>query len=353
MVIDDDPDNFDVVEALLDSENYQLYYAPSGQQALARLNSFQPDVILFDLMMPELDGLETCRRIKANPQWRAVPIIMVTALTAKEDLAECLAAGADDFMSKPINSLELRTRVNSMLRIKQQYDNVQALLQSREEMVNMLVHDLRNPIASIFLSAEIIRLPNMSPEKLQRKVDQLVIAGQQLQCLVDSLLTLAKLESNKMVLNYTEVDICQVCCSTIADFEAIAAQKELTLVGELPQPGTIIKVDAVIFRRVLDNLLSNAIKFSPSKTQVTLRAEYMQTGGAKVQVADFGPGVTPNLREKIFEKFEIGTTIPEISQIGLGLAFCKMAIEAHHGKITVEDNYPKGSIFTVLLDGLN
>ncbi len=349
LVIDDEPDNFDVVETLLDGENYLLHYAPSGQQALDRLNSFQPDVILLDVMMPDLDGIQVCRHIKADPQWLAVPIIMLTALTAKEDLARCLAAGAEDFISKPVNGVELRARVNSMLRIKQQHDNMQALLQMREDMVNMIVHDLRNPLASIVLCTEILRFPNLSLPKQQRKIDQIAIAAHQLQTLIDSLLIMAKLESGKMVLNYTCIDLCALCMSALADIEAIAAQKNLSLVSELPQPGGMIKVDAAIFRRILDNLLSNAIKFSPSNSQISLRVEYLLAGGAKVQVADSGSGVPQHLRQHIFEKYEIGNLMQEVSQIGLGLAFCKMAIEAHHGNILVEDNYPNGTIFTIYL----
>jgi two-component system, sensor histidine kinase and response regulator len=349
LVIDDEPDNFDVIETLLDGENYQLYYANSGQQALERLNSFQPDVILLDVIMPDLDGMEVCRRIKANPQWQAVPIIMITALSTKEDLAQCLAAGADDFISKPVNGVELRARVNSMLRIKQQYDRLQNLLQLREDMANMIVHDLRNPLASIVLCTEVLRLPNMSGEKLQRKVDQIAIAAQQLQSSIDSLLLLAKLQSDKMPLNYTEIDLCTLCTSALETVDAIASQKCLTLISEFPQPGSTIKVDITIFRRLLDNLLSNAIKFSPSNTQIILRAEYLENGSAKIQVTDFGSGIPKNLKESIFEKFEVGTTIQEVSQIGLGLAFCKMAIDAHHGIITVEENHPHGSIFTVFL----
>ena len=349
LVIDDEPDNFDVVETLLDGENYLLHYAPSGQQALSRLDSFQPDLILLDVMMPDLDGMEVCQRIKTDPQWQGVPIIMVTALTAKEDLAQCLATGADDFITKPVNGVELRARVHSMLRIKQQYDSMQVLLKLREDMVNMIVHDLRNPLASIILGAEILRFPGLSPKQQQGKIDQILIAGQQLQSLIDSLLIMAKLESGKMLLNYTEVDIYALCMSAVRDLEAIAAQKNLTLITELPKPGGILTVDAVIFRRVLDNLLSNAIKFSPSKSQVTLRVEYLTAGGAKVQVADSGSGVPEYLRQIIFQKYEIGTMMPEISQIGLGLAFCKIAIDAHGGTISIEDNYPYGSIFTVLL----
>lgn len=348
LVIDDEPDNFDVIETLLDSEDYQLHYAPSGQQAIHRLHTFQPDVILLDVMMPDLDGMKVCKSIKSDLKWQAVPIIMVTALTAKEDLAECIAAGADDFISKPVNGIELRARVQAMLRMKQHYDNLQSLLNLREDMVNMIVHDLRNPLASIVLSNEILRLPGLSLQQQQRKLDQITLASQQMQSLIDSLLIMAKLESGKMVLNYTELDLRGLCISALADFEAIAMQKNLNLVSDLPLSGGIVKADAPIFRRVLDNLLSNAIKFSPRNSQVTLKAEYL-TAGAKLQVLDFGSGVPKNLRQSIFEKYEIGKRMPEVSQIGLGLAFCKMAIEAHHGTITVEDNHPQGTIFTIFL----
>ncbi|MDZ8186429.1 MAG: hybrid sensor histidine kinase/response regulator [Nostoc sp. ChiSLP02] len=347
LVIDDEPDNFDVFETLLDGENYQLYYAPGGQQALNRLHSFQPDLILLDVMMPDLDGMEVCQRIKADPKWQAVPVIMVTALTAKEDLARCLATGADDFISKPVNGVELRARVNSMLRIKQQYDSLQVLLNLREDMVNTIVHDLRNPLTSIVLAAEILRFPSLSPKQQQAKIEQILLASGQLQSLIDSLLLMAKLESGKMVLNYSGVDLYRLCMSALKDFEAIATQKNITLISELPEPGGIVEVDALIFRRVLDNLVSNAIKFSPPNSQVTLRAEYLPAGGIKLQVADTGRGVPQELRKVIFEKYEVGTRMSEVSQIGLGLAFCKMAIEAHCGTIIIEDNYANGSIFTV------
>jgi len=132
LIIDDEADNFDVIETILGNQNYQLHYAASGQDAIAYLDTFQPDLILLDVMMPVMDGIEVCERIKALPAWQAVPIIMVTALHSKEDLAKCMNAGADDFISKPLNSLEFRARVSSMLRIKEQHD--------RLERANALIH---------------------------------------------------------------------------------------------------------------------------------------------------------------------------------------------------------------------
>ncbi len=146
LVIDDQPDNFDVIETLLHGEGYHLHYAPSGQRALDRLKYFQPDVILLDVMMPELDGIEVCRRLKAMPEWQSVPIIMVTALTAKEDLAQCLATGADDFISKPVNRLELQARVRSMFRIRQQQQALLSFNAVLEEKVQQRTAELQTMI---------------------------------------------------------------------------------------------------------------------------------------------------------------------------------------------------------------
>ena len=147
LIVDDEPDNFDTIEALLPSESYQLHYASCGEDAISALEKFAPDVILLDVMMPGLDGFEVCRRIKLMSQWQGVPIIMVTALSGKEDLARCLAAGADDFVNKPVNGLELRARVGSMLRIKKQYD----LIQSFSKLQRNNIHSLANNLNEIRL----------------------------------------------------------------------------------------------------------------------------------------------------------------------------------------------------------
>ncbi|WP_295621668.1 response regulator [Chamaesiphon sp. GL140_3_metabinner_50] len=142
LVVDDEPDNFDVIEALLPNESYTLHYANCGEDAIAYLDKFDPDLILLDVMMPGINGIEVCRRIKLMSQWQGVPIIMVTALSGKEDLARCLAAGADDFLHKPVNGLELRARVNSMLRIKKQHDRIQSFSKLQRNNIHSLANNL-------------------------------------------------------------------------------------------------------------------------------------------------------------------------------------------------------------------
>ncbi|TAE60848.1 MAG: hybrid sensor histidine kinase/response regulator [Nostocales cyanobacterium] len=347
LIIDDEPDNFDVIDALLDREGYELSYVANGEEALSLLKVFLPDVILLDVMMPQMNGIEFCQQFKSNSRWKHIPVIMVTALNSKEDLSQCIAAGADDFISKPVNGTELRSRVRSMLRIKQQYDSLQEALQLREDLSNMIVHDLRNPLTSIILAAEMLRIGNLSPERQHQKSHQILAAGQQLQSMIDSLLLMAKLDSGKLVLQRTNVDLSELCLSAASDFQTIISHKNLELVTELPHPGYSIKIDRHLFRRVIDNLLSNAIKFTKPNTKIVLHAEYTTPGKAKIQVADSGPGVKEELRQVIFEKYEIGSFKKAASQIGLGLAFCKMTVEAHGGKINVESNQPQGAIFTV------
>jgi two-component system, sensor histidine kinase and response regulator len=350
LVIDDEPDNFDVIETLLSQQNYELHYAASGQEAIDSLDIYQPDLILLDVMMPGIDGISVCRQIKAVAKWQAIPIIMVTALDSKSDLARCLNAGADDFISKPINALELRARVHSMLRIKQQYDDLQSLLKLREDMVQMLIHDLRNPLTGILLNLELLRSPDYPKEKHPYKIDQIHNYASVLERLIDDLLQIALIESDRLYLNLTEVEIGDLIQSAVGKFESIAAQRNLAIVVQLPEsPQRKISVDASLFQRVIDNLLSNAIKFSPRKSQIIINVEFLNSGHVKIQTIDSGPGVPVELQKTIFQKYEIGTMMPDVSQIGLGLAFCKMVVEAHQGEIQVMNNQPKGSVFEITL----
>lgn len=347
LVIDDEPDNFDVIEAFLDSANYQLSYVSNGLQAFELLQAFTPDVILLDVMMPVMNGIEFCQQFKSYPQWHHIPVIMVTALTASEDLARCLAAGADDFISKPVNRLELRSRLTSMLRIKHQYDEMQDLLRLREDMVNMVVHDLRNPLASITLAADLLQRPNFPAERQSTKAKQIAIAAKELQSMIDTLLLMAKLEEGKLNLDLVPIDLNELCLSALEGFDEIAAQKNVQLCSNLPPSSPTVQVDQALFRRIIDNLLSNAIKFSSSNSKVCLSTEYDQSGSVRIKVADQGSGVTEEVRQIIFERYEIGTLIKGVNQTGLGLAFCKIAIDAHNGRISVEDNQPKGAIFII------
>lgn len=171
LVVDDEPNNFDVIEAFLGGRDYDLHYAANGQEAIASIDIFNPDLILLDVMMPGMDGIEVCKYLKAIPKLEAVPIIIVTALTNKKDLAQCLAAGADDFISKPVNRLELTARVQSMLRIRQQYQQLASYNSRLEATVQERTAQLQ---AMIFQDA-LTKLP--SRRFLLRKLSEILSSG--------------------------------------------------------------------------------------------------------------------------------------------------------------------------------
>jgi two-component system, sensor histidine kinase and response regulator len=168
LVVDDKTENFDVIEVFLQNINYTLHYASSGKKAIDSLDKFDPDLILLDVMMPEIDGIEVCKQIKVSPRWQAVPIIMVTSLSSTDDLARCLKAGADDFISKPVNGVELRARVHSMLRIKKQHDRIESLSKLQRNSINSLkdsLSDLNSDLA--------IGFPKESTSPLHNVLDKI------------------------------------------------------------------------------------------------------------------------------------------------------------------------------------
>ena len=355
LIIDDQVDNFEIMEAFLSNDAYQLYYASSGTKAFSLLETLEPDVILLDIMMPEMDGIEVCTRLRNNDIYQSIPIIMVTALNTKEDLAHALEQGANDFVTKPINSLELCSRVRAHLRTKAQHDELKRLLKLREEALemredlsNMIVHDLRNPLATIVLAAGIVQLymDRLDQRPLViKKVAQILESGHKLEEMIDGLLLMAKLESGKILFNATPTDLYELGLEALKDFELVANSRQIQLIGELPEPNKTVLTDTTILRRVIDNLLSNALKFSPEGSQVTLTLQYLSENHFRVQVADRGKGISQADKEKIFEKFEVGSLKKNTSQTGLGLAFCKIAIEAQGGTLAIADNTPQGAIF--------
>ncbi|NUN63698.1 response regulator [Pseudanabaena biceps] len=353
LIVDDEPANFNVIEILLFKEGYEMHYKNSGREAIACFEEINPDIILLDVMMPDMDGIEVCQIFKTNPRSQHIPIIITTALSSKDDLARCLDAGADDFINKPIHSTELRARVRSMLRIKSQYDRIQKTMHLREEMMQTIVHDLRNPLIGIMLGCD--ALTNLEvPDRAKKRISQISKTTQQMRLLIDDILAIGSMEANKLLLNLVTLDMVILAEEAIAGFEPLAADKKIQLLRKFPETPAYILGDKYRLRRVLDNLLDNAIKFSPSQSSITVSIDYLSENPdrqnlVKLEVIDLGAGISAEQKQIIFEKYEVGNAVTGVSQIGLGLSFCKMIVEAHDGSISVANNQPTGAIFTILL----
>ncbi len=254
---------------------------------------------------------------------------------------------------------DITDRKVSEFKLQQQNQELQILLKMREEaltlredMSNMIVHDLRNPLSSILLSVNILNqylTKGANPGILKSKLQQISVSGQRLQNMIDSLLVMAKLESGKFLLNPVPTDLHKLGQMIHRDFELMANSYQVKFRVQLPEPAQKILIDETILRRVIDNLLTNAFKFSPKEGLIQLSLEYLPQGQCRIQVADQGPGIKKSQEQEIFKKFEIGTVKKNVAQIGLGLAFCKMAVEAQGGSLLLAPNEPQGSIFTVIV----
>lgn len=336
------------MEMLLLREGYELCFASDGYEALAHLDEETPDVILLDVMMPGMDGFELCERLRRNPKWESIPIIMVTALDSKQELAKGLDAGADDFLHKPYNGLELRARVRSMMRIKQRHDELEAALKLRQDLSNMIVHDIRSPLSSIMIYCDLMEteLGHQS-----ETLDTIRGEASRLSGFLTDMLMMAKMEHGRLKLTRTPADINQMVTAATASFKPMAGLKEITIDLQLPEESRELRVDANLTRRVIDNLLSNAIKFSPTGGTIIMKVAYPPEAANHqviIHVADQGPGVPEEHQETVFDKFQIvASKRRDVSQVGLGLAFCKMVVDAHDGRIFVQPNSPQGAIFTV------
>jgi two-component system sensor histidine kinase/response regulator len=354
LIVDDEHFARELIEGFLYSEGYNLIFATSGVEVLTHIETINPDVILLDVMMPVVDGFEVCRRLKADERWQQIPIILVTALVNKEDLVTGFAAGANDFLRKPVSELELRARVRSMLRLKQQYDQLEATLRLRENLAQMIVHDIRNPLSAIMGYSELLLLKNAhTPENLP-EINEIKKQAHHLDSFLNDMLMLTKIEAGRPVLNQLPVEVSQLIQQAERTHKIVAQSRKINLVFELPAARQVC-LDANMVQRLLDNLISNALKFSPAYTTVTVRIEYPELktepsspSRLRIKVLDEGPGIAPEHYERIFDKFEIvDLKLQGVQQVGLGLALCKIVAEAHGGRIFVEPNIPSGSIFTV------
>ncbi|RKZ92854.1 MAG: hybrid sensor histidine kinase/response regulator [Candidatus Parabeggiatoa sp. nov. 1] len=350
VIVDDERSMRLQLEAMLITENYDITLLGDGKELLDKLPELMPDLIILDLMMPEVDGLEACRYIKNNSQFQHIPIILVT-ITGKKALAQGLEAGAVDFLQKPVNKTELRARVRSMLRIKKQYDELQATLRMREELSNMIVHDMSTPIISVLLHATLMT-EKITDTELLSHLEMIRMAADRLDSFVNDMLVLAKMEESKLRLNPSVENINQLVLDAEQHFSIIAQSKGIELKLALPTLPLKMSVDSNLFRRVISNLLANALQYSPSGTTVTLNLSVRYTDDNEphlhMQVIDQGAGIPEEYRHRIFEKFEVVDLKKKgVPQIGLGLTFCKMAVDAHGGNIFVKPNHPQGSVFVV------
>lgn len=358
LIVDDELSSLYTLEMLLSPESYDIQLANGPEEAFIALEKDPPDVILLDVMMPGITGFDVCERLKNDIRWRHIPVILVTALNGKDDLVQGLNSGADEFISKPVNGSEMRARVRSMLRIKQQYDEIQESMRLRDELANMIVHDMRTPISAIMLYIDLLAKIYDSADNQRRVVPKLRSQVHRLNSMLTDMLLVAKMKSGKLILDCAPVNVAELVEKTIRDQNAAAEAKRIAVVAELPDDVQQVSLDGKLIKRTLENLLSNALKFSPEDSTVTIHLAFEPSAPSSngrqprlhIRVIDEGPGIPEEFRECIFDRYEVvKMKTADVPQVGIGLAFCKMVVEAHGGTISVDDNQPQGAVFSVEL----
>ena len=387
LIVDDDPQNFEVIETLLsigvskdlpleadalgEHQDYQLYYAASGQEAIEFLDIFRPDLILLDVMMPGIGGIEVCRRIKAMPKWQAVPIIIVTALSTKSDLAKCIAAGANDFISKPISAIELRARVHSMLRIKQQYDNIQTLSRIQNNTINILestlselhgnlasnlAHELNTPLNGIVGTVSFLKsyLENMDTSEVREMLDLVDRSARRLENLTQKFRVYLELELSASQLSTSQQPR---FISNQTRFSSSTIESELKtyaykcdrgndLVLELEEANLALSERhlSIIFRE----LVENALKFSSPASIVKVTS---QVAGdmLNLSVHDSGRGMTEAQIAKVGPFMQFEREVHEQQGVGMGLKLVKKIVKLAGGQFWINSVYQQETTVNIAL----
>ena len=361
LLVDDDRINLRILAGILAKEGYTVAEANSGEKGLELYPEFRPHLVLLDVVMAGIDGLETCRRLKREYGERCAPIIFITAKNHSEDVVEGLAAGGVDYLPKPFQPKEvaarIRTHLQNQLLAEQQLSLVEQLRNAnlaKNRFLGMAAHDLRNPLASIRGISEFMRagaVGPLTPDQLDL-VDTIQSTSQAMLQMVNELLDVATIEAGelKVVRQPAVLDELIGKCVTLANMEA---QKKDTKIILQPADGPLtLPFDSAKMKQVVDNLLSNSVKYSPPGSEITVLVR-REPGNSHVSFAvrDQGPGIPDDERDKLFKDFSRLSVQPTGGEksTGLGLAICRKIVEAHRGTIVAENLPGRGCEFRVTL----
>jgi signal transduction histidine kinase len=356
LIIDDQENNRLVIEDILRKLRGEIRSVHSGPAALTLLEEWTPDLILMDHMMPEMSGIETTRILKQSPRFTHVPVLIVTAKNDRQTLQDAFAAGAVDYILKPVERVTLMARTNSALRTKHAFDQVheltQDLLRQKQELTHfthMVSHDLKSPVvgaASLF-NLFLHRLQDEHPEvwsdpSMLELLQRVPNSFQKMLSFIDTLLNYAM--SGKVIGEMQDTSLAQLLQSVLEQFDP--AQRDGLVRFQLPKQDLSIYCDTLKMGQVWQNLIANAIRYRGATKPVLIRLDGRMRGDwYECWIEDNGPGVPAKERERIFLPF---TRLHEAQKgSGIGLATVKKILEAHQGSVWLDTGFPHGARFVM------
>ena len=358
LIVDDVVSNVLLLKILLTNEKFQVCTANNGTTCIEMARKEHPDLILLDVMMPDMNGFDTATVLKKEEGTKDIPIIFLTALNTPQDLVHGFQVGASDFLTKPFNKEELVMRVTQQISlvaakriIEKQNQELRATLTNRDKMYSVIAHDLRSPMASIRMVLNLV-VASASPEtvgpELYTLLDQANRESEEVHDLLDNLLKWTKSQTGRLTVVKQDLDLNDIIPGVVEIFDAIAYTKRIKLDLKKTDAPLVVNADNDMLKTVVRNFLSNAIKFSPEDSSIEI---IMAPEGdmAKVSVRDHGVGIAANRIGSIFHKGETtyGTGGEEGS--GLGLQLCQDFARKNGGDCTVESVEGEGSTFSVLI----
>ena len=356
LIVDDVMSNVLLLKVLLTNEKFAIATASNGRQALEQVEKENPDLVLLDVMMPDMSGFEVAQHLKSNPQTAEIPIIFLTALNSTADIVKGFQVGANDFISKPFNKEELIIRVTHQISlvaakrlILSKTEELQRTIAGRDKLYSVIAHDLRSPMGSIKMVLNMLIL-NLPFEKIGAEMYELLTMANQTTedvfSLLDNLLKWTKSQIGKLNVVYQDVDLVEVTDGVIEIFSMVASLKKIRI-REMKPERMMVNANIDMLKTVVRNLLSNAIKFSKENSEILVKMEEVD-GMAVVSVQDHGCGISEEGQKKLlhtdthFSTF--GTNNEEGS--GLGLLLCKDFVVKNGGKLWFTSKEGEGSIFS-------
>ena len=356
LIVDDVMSNVLLLKVLLTNEKFAIATASNGRQALEQVEKENPDLVLLDVMMPDMSGFEVAQHLKSNPNTADISIIFLTALNSTADIVKGFQVGANDFISKPFNKEELIIRVTHQISlvaakrlILSKTEELQRTIAGRDKLYSVIAHDLRSPMGSIKMVLNMLIL-NLPSEKIGAEMYELLTMANQTTedvfSLLDNLLKWTKSQIGKLNVVYQDVDLVEVTDGVIEIFSMVASLKKIRI-HEMKPEKMMVNADIDMLKTVVRNLLSNAIKFSKENSEVLVKMEEVD-GMAVVSVQDYGCGISEEGQKKLlhtdthFSTF--GTNNEEGS--GLGLLLCKDFVVKNGGKLWFTSKEGEGSIFS-------
>lgn len=357
LVVDDILKNLQVIGNMLEEDGYEVSVANSGKDAIEMIFADKPDLILLDVMMPEMSGFEVCQYLKTQEDFDAIPIIFLTAKTETKDIVKGFEIGGVDYVTKPFKKEELLARIATHLELKFSRDTIahqnirlEKLNQEKNEFLGITAHDLKNPLGAILGISEVLigDTYEFTAEEMHDFINDIHKSASQMFQLVTDLLDINAIEEGRMEMSFSEFDINDVLIKSVDKFDRSAADKDIVIHLEKSGSPLMVFADDKKVEQSLDNLVSNAVKFSPFNKNIYVRA-YKIPGKqyACVEVRDEGPGISEDDQKKLFKKFTKLTARPtgKENSTGLGLSIVKKFIEEMFGKIWCESELGNGSSF--------